>query len=119
MDSEDFTQKIIEKPYPKYQFQPHRSGSKPSSNAINRAKNSINQQINLPEASESLNEHHTHLKISKKGYCAFCTKKEGKPSKKRDLGLEDFAISEFRFNSNQNIEIERSKKQRKRGKQTV
>ena len=80
MDSEDFTQKITKKPYPKYQFQPHWSGLKSSSNAINRAKSSINQQINLPEASEYLNEHYTHLKISKKGHCAFYTKKEGKPS---------------------------------------
>ena len=85
---------------------------------INRVKNSINQQINTLEASESLYEHYTHLKTSKKSYCAFCQKKECKPPKKQDLRPKDFSISEYQFNLNQNIEIERSKKQRKRGKQT-
>ena len=95
MDSEEFASNITEKPYPKYQFQPHRPGPKPSLNAINRAKNSINEQKNASEASESLYEHHTHLKTSKKGYCAFCIKQERKPPKKRDLGPEDFSISEY------------------------
>ena len=119
VDSEDFAQRITKQPYLKYQFQPHQAGRKPSSNTINRVFNSINQQKNTSEASESLYEYHTHLKTFKKGYCTFCTKQERKPSKKRDLGPGDFSISEFRFSSNQNIEIERSKKQRKRGKQTI
>ena len=66
MDSEDFTQKITEKLYSKYHFQFHQSGLKPFSNTINRVENSINQQIATPEASESLYEHHTHLKTFKK-----------------------------------------------------
>ena len=75
--------------------------------------------MNTLRTSESLHEHHTHLKTSNKEYCTFCPKKERKPSKKRDLGLEDFSNSEFRFSSNQNIEIERTKKQKRRRKQTI
>ena len=119
LDSEEFTLIITAKLYPKYQFQPYQAGRKLGSKIHNRAQNSINRFPSPSEASESLYEHHTHLKISTKGYCVFCTKKERKPSKKRDLGPGDFFISEFRFNSNQNIEIKRPKKQKKRGKQTI
>ena len=100
MDSEGFALIITKKLYLKYQFQPHQVERKTSSNVINRVKNSINQQMNTLRTSEFLHEHYTHLKTSNKEYCTFCSKKERKPSKKRDLGLEDFSNSEFRFSSN-------------------
>ena len=121
VDSEDFAQKITEKPYPKYQSQSHRSGPKPSLNGVNRVESSINQPTNPREALESLYEHHTHFRALKKGFCSFCTPKSSKSSKKQDLREENFSISIFRFDSNRNIKTERLKKSRrdrKRGKQT-
>ena len=113
VDSIEFASIITKKPYSKYQFQSHQAGRKPSSKADNRVENSINQQKNTSEASESLYEHHTHFKVLKRGYCTFCTSKSTKSSKKQDLREEDLSISVFRFNSNQNIDIERPKKSRR------
>ena len=121
MDSKEFVLNITEKPYPKYQFQSYQTERKPSSNAINTAKNSINEQKNVPETSESLYEYYTHFKTSKKRYCTFCTPKSTKSLNRENLREEDLSISIFRFNSNRNIDIERPKKSRrdqKRGKQT-
>ena len=121
VDSTEFTLIITEKPYPKYHFQPHQTGRKSSSKTNNRAQNSINQSTVSPKASEPLYEHHTHFKASTKNSYRFCTPKSTKPPKKQDLRKEDLSISIFRFNSNQNIDIERPKKSRrdrKKGKQT-
>ena len=121
MNSEDFSQKITEKLYLKYQFQPYRSGSKPSLNVINRAQNSINQSLLFPEGSERLYKHHTHFKTLTKNSCTFCTLKLIKTLKREDLRKEDLSISILRFDSNRNIDIERLKKPKrvqKRGKQT-
>ena len=75
----------------------------------------------MSETLESLYEHHTHCKTSTKSSCTFCTPKSTKSAKRQDLREEDLSISVFRFNSNQNIDIERPEKSRrdqKRGKQT-
>ena len=84
VNSEEFTLKITQKPYPKYQFQPHQAGRKSSLNAINRVENSINQQKNTSEASESLYEHYIHFKALTKSSCAFCIPKSTKSSKRED-----------------------------------
>ena len=75
----------------------------------------------MSETLKSLNEHYTHFKASKKGFCIFCIPKSTKSSKRKDLREEGLSISIFQFNSNRNINIKRPKKvkkDRKRGKQT-
>ena len=121
LDSEDFSQKITEKSYPKYQSQPHQAGRKASSNAINRVENSNNQQFDTTNIPEPLYEHHTHFKSSKKGNCAFCIPKSTNSLRDQNLGQKDFSISVFRLNSiesSQNTDTEKSKRDRKREKQT-
>ena len=118
-DSKDFSQKITQKLYSKYQSQPHQAGRKVSSNFINRVENSINQQIDSTNTSDSLYEHHTHFKASKKRYYTFCPSKSTHSSRNQNPGQKNFSISVFQLNStelSQNTEIEKSKRDQKKRK---
>jgi hypothetical protein len=78
MNSTEFSSTITKNSYPKYQFQLHQAGRKLGSKTNNRVQNSINDLTPPSEASKSLYKHHTYLKTSIKGYCAFCLKKKKK-----------------------------------------
>ena len=49
----------------------------------------------MPEALESLYEHHTYIKVLEKRYCAFCILKLTKSLKREDLRKKDLSISIF------------------------
>ena len=98
IDSEDFTQKITQKPYSKPQFQPYEAGQKSSTK-----KNENKAQL------ETLFENHSQIKIEKSGYCVDCEK--NLPKKQN---LEENS-SNFSFNFNK---LNEKKRIQKRGKRT-
>ena len=121
-DLEDFSQKITEELYSKYQFQSHRTGRKPSLKATNRVENSINLSLKSPNTSESLSENHTQIKTQKREYCTECIKIPPKrPYSERDSSQIDHSVR-FLFNSNELIEIkelDQAKTVTKREKRTI
>ena len=121
IDSKDFSQKITEKPYPKYQPQSHQAGRKFSSNDTSRVENSENQLFDATEALESLFENHTQIKTQKRGYCVDCSKDSSKRVYlKRDLSQNDDS-TQFILDSIELNEIEiihHEERDRKRTKKT-
>ena len=104
IEDEDFSDKITQKPYPKYEYQPVSTGPKFTENSA--FLSTINQF-----------SQHTQIRNSaqKRGYCIFCSKNN--TLKKNWSKSNDFSTIQLNENL---IEIEKSSEKRAyRGKFTI